>query len=131
MNALLSFSNGGILKHMKEYEEFYEIFPDSYAEKEYRKIVGAYLQHMCLKYCKEVLTSGITSIYYRDFIELVYYALSKKRKKSIQLIRKIIATCPNKELRYKILDTLMDYYKDNTDTMVLIQQEYIRILKSQ
>ncbi len=86
---------------------------------------------MCLKYCEEVLASGITSIYYRDFIELVYYALSKNRKKSTQLIRKIIATCPNKELRYKILDALMDYYKDNTEVMVLIQQEYIRILKSQ
>ena len=86
---------------------------------------------MCLKYCEEVLASGITSIYYRDFIELVYYALSKKRQKSMQLIRKIITTCPNKELRYKILDALMDYHKDNTDVMVLIQQEYIRILKNQ
>ena len=86
---------------------------------------------MCLKYCEKVLSSGITSIYYKDFIELVYYALSKNRKKSTQLIRKIIATCPNKELRYKILDALMDYYKDNTEVMVLIQQEYIRILKSQ
>lgn len=86
---------------------------------------------MCLKYSEEVLASGITSVYYRDFIELVYYALSKKRQKSIQLIRKIIATCPNKELRYQILDALMDYYKDNTDTMVLIQKEYIHILKSQ
>ena len=85
---------------------------------------------MCLKYCEKVLSSGITSIYYKDFIELVYYALSKNRKKSTQLIRKIIATCPNKELRYKILDALMDYYKDNTEVMVLIQQEYIRILKS-
>ena len=86
---------------------------------------------MCLKYCEEVLASGITSIYYKDFIELVYYALSKKIQKSIQLIRKIITTGPNKELRYKILDALMDYYKDNTEVMVFIQQEYIRILKSQ
>ena len=69
---------------------------------------------MCLKYCEEVLTSGITSVYYRDFIELVYYALSKKRQKSIQLIRKIIATCPNKELRYQILDALMDYYNEKS-----------------
>lgn len=67
----------------------------------------------------------------KNSIELVYYALSKKRQKSIQLIRKIIITCPNKELRHQILDALMDYYKDNTDVMVLIQQEYIHILKSQ